>query len=79
MRFSPRQANTAQFNSVSSPTEPYQANLAVDLPAVDPLRDFVGKDFGSSQKPHAMSGEVGSGFFPVPLEFQFQAPDGLSL
>jgi hypothetical protein len=79
MWFSPRQVDTAQENSVSSPREPHQANLALELPAVDALHDFVGKDFSSIQKPHAMPGEIGTGFFPVPLEFQFQASDGLSL
>jgi hypothetical protein len=79
MWFLPRQVDTAQENSVSSPREPNQANLALELPVVDALHDFVGKDFSSIPKSHAMPGEIVTGFFPVPLQFQLQASDGLSL
>jgi hypothetical protein len=55
------------------PAERNKTNLSVVFPVVDPLQYLVGKNFGSGQERDAMFGKVGSGFFFVPLEFQFHA------
>ena len=56
-----------------------KTNLSVVFPVVDPLQYLVGKNFGSGQERDAMFGEVGSGFFFVPLEFQFPASHHLNI
>ena len=54
------------------PAKGNEANLSVVLAVVDPLQNFVGKDFPSGQERDSMFGEVGSGLLFVPLEFKFQ-------